>query len=135
MRLSTKFSAFITLLTGLTIFVILIGCSLSFYNAIQGKLISRVQAVASVIDNRLVSTPFAGFSDQLDELMAPTDIVSIEIQQGKETVFSHQRTGVYHPAGAQLQYRELYIHSLKNPGMTIKLVYQDPMTSCGTAGG
>ena len=129
MRLSTKFSAFITLLTGLTIFVILIGCSLSFYNAIQNKVINRVQAVASVIDNRLVSTPFAGFSSQLDELMAPTDIVSIEIKQGKETVFSHQRMGVYHPAGAQLQYRELYIHSLKNPGMTIKLVYQDPMSS------
>ena len=32
MRLTTKFSAFITLLTSLTIFVTLIGASLSFYN-------------------------------------------------------------------------------------------------------
>ncbi len=37
MRLTTKFSAFVTLLTGLTIFVTLLGCSLSFYNAIQYK--------------------------------------------------------------------------------------------------
>ncbi|SQB37256.1 regulatory protein CsrD [Citrobacter koseri] len=37
MRLTTKFSAFVTLLTGLTIFVTLIGCSLSFYNAIENK--------------------------------------------------------------------------------------------------
>ena len=47
MRLTTKFSAFITLLTGLTIFVTLLGCSLSFYNAIQDKLVNRVQSVAS----------------------------------------------------------------------------------------
>ncbi|MDI4701148.1 hypothetical protein MJI37_31560, partial [Salmonella enterica subsp. enterica serovar Cerro] len=40
MRLTTKFSAFITLLTGLTIFVTLIGCSLSFYNAVQYKYVS-----------------------------------------------------------------------------------------------
>lgn len=52
MRLTTKFSAFITLLTGLTIFVTLIGCSLSFYNAIQDKLVNRIQSVASVIDTR-----------------------------------------------------------------------------------
>lgn len=129
MRLSTKFSAFITLLTGMTIFVILIGCSLSFYNAVQDKLVNRVQAVASVIDTRLVSTSFAQLSGQLDELMAPTDIVSIEIKQGRETVFRHQRTGVYHSAGIQMQYREQDIHSLKNPGMTLRLVYQDPMNN------
>lgn len=46
MRLTTKFSAFVTLLTGLTIFVTLLGCSLSFYNAIQYKFSHRVQAVA-----------------------------------------------------------------------------------------
>jgi RNase E specificity factor CsrD len=49
MRLTTKFSAFITLLTGLTIFVTA-WRSLSFYNAIQDKLVNRVQSVASVID-------------------------------------------------------------------------------------
>ena len=50
MRLTTKFSAFVTLLTGLTIFVTLLGCSLSFYNAIQYKFSHRVQAVATAID-------------------------------------------------------------------------------------
>ncbi|STT24573.1 Regulator of CsrB and CsrC decay CsrD [Serratia liquefaciens] len=38
MRLTTKFSAFITLLTSLTIFVTLIGASLSFYNGIENKV-------------------------------------------------------------------------------------------------
>ena len=129
MRLSTRFSAFITLLTGLTIFVILIGCSLSFYNAIQDKLVNRVHAVASVIDSRLISTPFAGITFQLDELMAPVDITEVTVKQGKDTLLSHKRPGSYHPAGVQVQYRELQVPSLKNPGITIRLVYLDPMNS------
>lgn len=129
MRLSTKFSAFITLLTGLTIFVILIGCSLSFYNAIQGKLVNRMQSVASVIDSRLVSTSFSALSHQLDELMVPVDITQVEIKQGDHRVFIHAAPHRYRPAGTQYNTRELTVESLKNPGMSINLVYQDPMTS------
>lgn len=129
MRLTTKFSAFITLLTGLTIFVTLIGCSLSFYNAIQDKLVNRIQSVASVIDTRLMTTPLPTLSRELDEMMVPVDIVQIDIRQGNSLVFSHARQGSYRPAGMMNQYREVTVHSLKNPGMTIKLVYQDPMAN------
>ena len=129
MRLTTKFSAFITLLTGLTIFVTLLGCSLSFYNAIQDKLVNRVQSVASVIDNRLLTTPLPALSRELDELMVPVDIVQIDILQGKHNVLSHARQDSYRPAGAVSQYREVTVHSLKNPGMTINMVYLDPMAS------
>lgn len=129
MRLTTKFSAFITLLTGLTIFVTLIGCSLSFYNAIQDKLVNRVESVASVIDTRLISTSFPALSRELDELMVPVDIVQIDIKQGKQTVFSHTRQGSYRPAGTVDQYRDVTVNSLKHPGMTIHLMYQDPMSN------
>lgn len=129
MRLTTKFSAFITLLTGLTIFVTLLGCSLSFYNAIQDKLVNRVQSVASVIDNRLLTIPLPALSRELDELMVPVDIVQIDILQGKHNVLSHARQDSYRPAGVVSQYREVTVHSLKNPGMTINMVYLDPMAS------
>ncbi|HII3386144.1 TPA: RNase E specificity factor CsrD [Enterobacter cloacae] len=129
MRLTTKLSAFITLLTGLTIFVTLLGCSLSFYNAIQDKLVNRVESVASVIDTRLITTPLPELSRELDELMVPVDIVQVDITQGKHPVLSHQRQGSYRPAGVVSQYREVNVHSLKNPGMTIRLVYLDPMAS------
>ncbi|MCK1099745.1 RNase E specificity factor CsrD, partial [Enterobacter chengduensis] len=129
MRLTTKFSAFITLLTGLTIFVTLLGCSLSFYNAIQDKLVNRVQSVASVIDTRLLTTPLPALSRELDELMVPVDIVQIDIQQGAHRVLSHARPESYRPAGVVSQYREVTVHSLKNPGMTIHMVYLDPMAS------
>ncbi|MDI5454559.1 hypothetical protein MJM04_34500, partial [Salmonella enterica subsp. enterica serovar Cerro] len=45
--------------TGLTIFVTLIGCSLSFYNAVQYKYVSRVQATATAIDTHLVTHVYA----------------------------------------------------------------------------
>ncbi|MBL5923440.1 RNase E specificity factor CsrD [Lelliottia amnigena] len=129
MRLSTKFSAFITLLTGLTIFVTLIGCSLSFYNAIQDKLTNRVQSVASVIDTRLVTSTLPTLSQQLDEIMVPVDIVHIDILQGSNVVLSHARQSSYRPVGTLPQYRELTVQSLKSPGMSIRLVYQDPMAN------
>ncbi|MBS1205779.1 MAG: RNase specificity factor CsrD [Proteobacteria bacterium] len=129
MRLTTKFSAFVTLLTALAIFVTLIGCSLSFYNAIQNKVANRVAAVAAVVDTRLISTPVNRLSPQLDELMVPLDIINIEIKQGKKTLLSYAHNSSYRPAGSSLQTHELHISALKNPGLTISLIYQDPMAN------
>lgn len=129
MRLTTKFSAFITLLTGLTIVVTLIGCSLSFYNSIQDKIVNRVHAVAAVVDTRLVTTSFPELTAQIDELMVPVDIVRIDIKQGSKTIYSHARVSSYRPAGIHYQYRELTVESLKSPGLTFQLAYQDPMAN------
>ncbi|SEL52588.1 RNase E specificity factor CsrD [Kosakonia sacchari] len=129
MRLTTKFSAFVTLLTALAIFVTLIGCSLSFYNAIQNKVANRVAAVAAVVDTRLISMPVNRLSPQLDELMVPLDIIKVEIKQGKKILLSYSHNGSYRPAGSSLQTRELSVPALKNPGLTISLIYQDPMAN------
>lgn len=129
MRLTTKFSAFVTLLTGLAIFVTLLGCSFSFYSAIQNKLSNRVQSVAAIIDSRLVSTPVNVLSAQLDEIMVPVDIARIVIRQGDHTLVNQTAKDVYRPQGSTTQYREITIHSLKNPGTTISMTYQDPMVN------
>ncbi|WP_054179057.1 RNase E specificity factor CsrD [Trabulsiella odontotermitis] len=129
MRLTTKFSAFVTLLVGLAIFVTLLGCSLSFYNGIQIKLQQRVQAVAITLDNRLVTTPFDKLRPQLDELLEPVDIVRLDFLVGGKPIFNHVRQASYRPAGSSYQYRELEVNSLKNPGMTIRMVYLDPMVN------
>ena len=78
MRLTTKFSAFVTLLTSLTIFVTLIGASLSFYNGIQIKVENRVQAVATMLDSRLVTTSFEKLEPQMDELLTPVEVEHID---------------------------------------------------------
>src|SRR5690606_11233416 len=129
MRLTTKFSAFITLLTGLTILVTLIGCSLSFYNAIQDKLNNRVESVASVIDARLVTSTLPAIEQQLDELMVPVDIVQIDILQGSKVILSHSHQSSYRPAGTLEQYRTVTVESIKSPGITLRLSYQDPIAN------
>ena len=129
MRLTTKFSAFFTLLTGLTIFVTLIGSSLSFYNGIQYKIATRVQAVATVLDNRLVNSSFETLDYQLDEIMVPLDIVRIDFTLNDKSLFHHTRNSSYLPMGSHYQYREITVASLKHPGMKIHLVYQDPMAN------
>lgn len=127
MRLTTKFSAFITLLTGLTIFVTLIGCSLSFYNAVQYKYVSRVQATATAIDTHLVTHDIVSLTPQIDELMIASDIVRVDLLQGERSVYSHSRARGYRPAGTSDMYRELVVPLIKHPGMSLRLVYQDPM--------
>ncbi|POT55070.1 RNase E specificity factor CsrD [Citrobacter amalonaticus] len=127
MRLTTKFSAFVTLLTGLTIFVTLIGCSLSFYNAIQYKFSHRVQAVATAIDTHLVTSDFSTLKPQISELMMSADIVRIDLLHGEKQIDTQTRSGSYRPVGTSNLFREVTAPLLKHPGMTLHLVYQDPM--------
>lgn len=103
MRLTTKFSAFVTLLTSLTIFVTLIGASLSFYNGIQIKMTNRVQAVATMLDNRLVSISFDQLEPQMDELMTPVEVVHVDFQLNGKSVYSHSRNDNYRPLGSSNQ--------------------------------
>ncbi|QIU90660.1 RNase E specificity factor CsrD [Yokenella regensburgei] len=129
MRLTTKFSAFVTLLVGLAIFVTLVGCSLSFYNGIQLKLQKRVQAVATVLDNRLITTSFDKLDTQLDELLVPVDIVRVDFIVDHKSIFNHSLGSSYRPAGSSYQFRNIDVESVKHPGMTIRMVYQDPMVN------
>ncbi|WP_436859065.1 RNase E specificity factor CsrD [Citrobacter tructae] len=127
MRLTTKFSAFVTLLTGLTIFVTLIGCSLSFYNAVQYKMTQRVQAVATAIDTHLVSHDFKQLSAQINELMSSADIVRIDLLQDDHQIYSQSRVSSYRPVGTSNLFRDTNVPLMKHPGMTMHVVYQDPM--------
>ena len=129
MRLTTKFSAFITLVIGLAILVTLVGCSLSFFNSIQRKIEQRVAAVASIVDNDLVTHTPEALHYRLDELMAPVDVVRIDFLSGDSTLYSHTRPQSYRPAGSQQHYRSLVVPLLKHPGMSLKLTWQDPLVN------
>ena len=120
MRLTTKFSAFVTLLTGLTIFVTLLGCSLSFYNAIQYKFSHRVQAVATAIDTHLVSNDFSALRPQITELMMSADIVRVDLLHGDKQVYTLARNGSYRPVGHRAAHGGDWLyHSYALPGGTL----------------
>lgn len=66
----------------------LLGCSLSFYNAIQYKFSHRVQAVATAIDTHLVSNDFSTLRPQITELMMSADIVRVDLLHGDKQVYT-----------------------------------------------
>lgn len=129
MRLTTKLSAFMTLLTCLAIFVTLIGCSLSFFNATHEKINQQISAVATIIDNELVSSSPEILQVRLNEVLVPIDITELTLQTGKAVVYQHQIQQVSQPAGTSYGYRTLTVELMKHPGMLLKLTYRDPMAN------
>ncbi|VEB95195.1 Regulator of CsrB and CsrC decay CsrD [Cedecea lapagei] len=128
MRLTTKLTAFITLLTGLAIIATLIGCLLSFYNSVHDKTQQRVLTVATIIDNKLVSRSPQQLADHFSELMMPVDITEIRLLANNIWLFQHTLPEGYRPTGTQYTYRTLDVALIKNPGMILKLTYRDPIS-------
>jgi RNase E specificity factor CsrD len=130
MRLTTKLSAFMTLLTGLAIFVTLIGCSLSFFNAAHDKVNQRVLAVATIIDNELVTSSPQLLLTRLNEVMVPVDITEIRLRMGEKEVYAHTLKQAYTPGGgAQLGFRSVTVELMKHPGMFVSLTFRDPVAN------
>ena len=127
MRLTTKLSAFMTLLTGLAIFVTLVGCSLSFFNAMHYKVHQRVVAVATIIDNDLVSSSPEALIKRLNEVMVPIDIIAVDFKIGDNTVYQHQLTQTYRLLGNSYSFRTVTVELMKHPGMFLSLTYRDPV--------
>ncbi len=91
MRLTTKFFGLCHAAHRVNNFVTLLGCSLSFYNAIQYKLSHRVQAVATAIDTHLLSNDFSTLRPQITELMMSADIVRVDLLHGDKQVYTGQK--------------------------------------------
>lgn len=87
---------------------------------------NRVQAVATMLDNRLVSMSFDQIEPQMDELMTPVEAVRVDFQLNGKSVYSHSRTDNYRPLGSSKQFRAITVPSLKHPCMAIHLVYPIP---------
>ncbi len=129
MRLTTKFSAFFALLTGLAILVTLMGAALSFYIAIEHKVASRVKVVATLIDNELLLKPPTQLQPQLKALMVPVDIIHLEIWSDDKILFSQVNDLGYHPAGVNPRARSMAVPLVKHPGMTVTLTWLDPIAN------
>ncbi|WP_426446169.1 RNase E specificity factor CsrD [Siccibacter colletis] len=129
MRLTTKLSALVTLLTVLAILVTLIGCTVGFYYTVQARAEQRVQTVAILLDNHLVTHPPERLTERLDELMIPADINSITFQQGDSTLFHYHRSPGLNDEEREDDALATDVPLLKVPGMTLKFSWQDPMAS------
>lgn len=126
MRLTTKFSAYLALLTGLAIAATLFGASLSFYTSVQTKSALRVEAVATIVDNQLLNHSPAELNRYVQALMIPSDIVRFELLSGGRTLLDSQLHGTYAPGRKVLRAHVVTITLLKHPGMQVRMTYHDP---------
>jgi RNase E specificity factor CsrD len=58
--------------------------------------------VATMLDNRLISSSFDKLEPQMDELMTPVEIVQVDFQLNGKSVYSHSRTDSYRPPGVRI---------------------------------
>lgn len=128
MRLTTKFSAFFTLLTGLAIVVTLFGASLSFYTSIKNKTGLRIESVATLIDNELLQRTPAHLERRVNELMAPMDIIHLRLLTGEKVIFERSLTQRYRGSGKPPRLQILTVPLVKHPGMSVEMTYYDPTT-------
>ncbi|WP_202306192.1 RNase E specificity factor CsrD [Dryocola clanedunensis] len=129
MRLTTKLSAFMTLLTGLAIFVTLIGCSLSFFNATHEKVHQRMLAVATIIDSELITSSPEKLSARLNDVMVPVDISEISLKMGETVVYTQALAKSYEPQSTDYGAQQTTVKLMKHPGMSVTLTYRDPVAS------
>lgn len=129
MRLTTKLSTFMTLLTGLAILVTLIGCSLSFFNATHHKVHQRMMVVATMIDNELVTAAPDKLFTGLNKVMLPIDITDVRLQMGDSVIYSHKLQQSYSSQLTEYGVKKTTIELMKHPGMSVQFLYRDPIAN------
>lgn len=128
MKLTTKLSVFMSLLTGLTVIVILAGCLLSFLYFIEEKAEQRVVAVASMIDTRLISASPDKLESWLDEEMIQSDITKIILSNEKGKLLRYLAPAKSEPKLSESHLRNVTVDLIHHPGMRVSLTYPDVMT-------
>jgi len=127
MRFSTKLSVFITLLTGLAVFITLIVSSLSFFQLLSENTEKHIVAVATMVDNHLISSPPEKLNPWLREVMTQFDITRILLSSETGNIFE-QSLPKDMPSLLRAQHEHtLTLDLLAQPGMRVQITYLDPI--------
>jgi RNase E specificity factor CsrD len=127
MRLTTKFSTFMTLLTGLAILVTLLGCSWSFYHSIHERGEHRLNRIVALVDNELLVRSPEQLDDRLNGMMVPLEIVRLTLSSGSLQVLDHELSTGYLAAGQHVRLRHHSVRLVKHPSLVLHLTWRDPV--------
>lgn len=90
MRFTTKLSALITLLVALAMFLMLMGCSYSFFYVTQDRQERRLDSLVTTLDQAMLSEPPQEQEKWLPIVMRTLGIVSIRIEAGSSQLLDYQ---------------------------------------------
>lgn len=126
MRLTTKFSAFITLLSLLAMLLMLVGCAFSFIWLSQQRVENRVQTLATEVDKALASQSPQELTQWLTRLMPVINAEQLELHHDDTVLFRlarHENPMLEDEPNRFIQLDVPLVHA---PGMALRVVVLDP---------
>lgn len=126
MRLTTKLSAFITFLSLLAMFLMLVGCAFSVYWLTHQRVEGRVQTLATEVDQALLKQPPDALRDWLQHTMTVINTERIELRNGDGILFRlsrHENPMLEDETNRFIQFDVPLVHQ---PGVTMRVVVLDP---------
>ncbi|HEI8867143.1 TPA: RNase E specificity factor CsrD [Serratia odorifera] len=126
MRFTTKLSALITLLVALAMFLMLMGCSYSFFYVTQERMERRFDALVTSIDQALLLDTPQDQEKWLPLLTRPLGIVAISVDTASSNLLRYQAPTIKQPWDALAGYRQVALPLLHHPESTLHITYQDP---------
>ncbi|WP_123336027.1 RNase E specificity factor CsrD [Erwinia sp. JUb26] len=126
MRLTTKFSAIVTLLCALGMLLMLVGCVLSFFYMSNQRAEFRVERMAEDVDIALLSQSPQQISPWLHQVMNPLQIERIELNDGSNTLLEVTRHQQSLLDDEPNRFRQTDIHLRQHPDLTLRIMWLDP---------
>lgn len=126
MRLTTKFSAFITLLSLLAMLLMLVGCAFSFIWLSQQRVENRVETLATEVDKALASQSPQELTQWLTRLMPVINAEQLELHHDDTVLFRlarHENPMLEDEPNRFIQLDMPLVHA---PGMALRVVVLDP---------
>ena len=126
MRLTTKFSAFITLLSLLAMLLMLVGCAFSFIWLSQQRVENRVQTLATEVDKALANQSPQELTQWLTRLMPVINAEQLELHHDDSVLFRlarHENPMLEDEPNRFIQLDMPLVHA---PGMALRVVVLDP---------
>ncbi len=126
MRLTTKFSAFITLLSLLAMLLMLVGCAFSFIWLSQQRVETRINTLATEVDKALATQSPQELTQWLTRLMPVINAEQIEMRNGDDVIFQlnrHENPMLEDEPNRFIQFDIPLTHS---PSLGLRVVVLDP---------
>lgn len=86
MRLTTKLSAFVTLLITLAMVLMLVGCALSFFWLRSERVEKQVQSLMTEVDQALLTQSPTELKPWLQRMMPLMDIEQVQILEQQKVI-------------------------------------------------
>ena len=125
MRLTTKFSAFITFLSVLAMLLMLVGCAFSFFWLNNQHIEHRVQTLATEVDKALLRQSPDSLHAWLSRIMPVMNVEQIEIHNGSHRLLKLSRHENPILEDEPNRFVNFDVPLMQQPGMSVRVVMLD----------